>query len=74
MKRLVLDPKPRISGISKVCTLCVHFDAEHPLERRCEAFPSGIPLQIWNGENDHRKPVRGDHGIQYESVRSVEAA
>ena len=34
----------------------------------CEAFPEGIPLPIWRGEQSHLEPVPGDHGIQYERL------
>ncbi len=74
MKSFVLDPKLNPSLLSEVCTSCTHLDREHRLERRCKAFPRGIPEEIWDGKNDHRKPVRGDHGIQYEAIRAVEAA
>ena len=33
---------------------------------RCEAFPYGIPFAIRMGVVDHRKPVDGDRGIQFE--------
>jgi hypothetical protein len=34
----------------------------------CKAFPKGIPDKIWSGENNHEKPFKGDHGIQFEKV------
>ena len=32
----------------------------------CEAFPQGIPEEIWVGEFDHTKPYPGDNGIRFE--------
>lgn len=47
------------------CNTCKHFTLfSNP--PRCRAFPTGIPEMILSGENDHREPVRGDNGIQYE--------
>ncbi|MDQ1255089.1 MAG: hypothetical protein QG646_4368, partial [Euryarchaeota archaeon] len=34
----------------------------------CNAFPGGIPDEIWRGGNDHTKPCPGDHGIKFEKV------
>src|SRR5262245_45530973 len=31
----------------------------------CAAFPGGIPDDIWHNRVDHRKPVDGDHGLQW---------
>jgi hypothetical protein len=46
------------------CQTCRHFDPYSGI--RCAAFPNGIPLPIQDGQVDHRNPVQGDHGIQYE--------
>ncbi|WP_048183672.1 hypothetical protein [Methanosarcina siciliae] len=62
---------------SPVCTLCKHFrrqkeikfDGLNPIhEHKCDAFPDRIPDEIWRGDNDHKKPFPGDHGIQFEHV------
>ena len=39
---------------------------ELTLARTCAAFPKGIPLEIWNGENDHAQEFPGDNGIRFE--------
>lgn len=66
-KRITLDGES-VSTFSEVCTLCRHFDERDPLARRCAAFPEGIPLPIWEGEDTHRSPYPGDHGIQFEPL------
>lgn len=54
---------------SPVCTLCTHYHRGRRKEdHTCDAFPSGIPDEIWKGDNDHKKPYPGDHGIQFEHV------
>jgi hypothetical protein len=44
------------------CASCRHFAAA----RTCAAFPDGIPDAILFGQQDHRLPAAGDHGIRYE--------
>jgi hypothetical protein len=46
------------------CQTCKHRSTVSPLF--CVAFPDGIPTNILMGEVDHKAPVKGDHGIQYE--------
>lgn len=52
---------------SPVCTTCQHFYAKGE-PRTCSAFPDRIPAVIWRGDNTHRRPYPGDHGIQYEPL------
>jgi len=53
-----------------VCAYCKHlyFDDNGKTTGTCDAFPGGIPSEIILLENDHSKPVKGDHGIQFEST------
>lgn len=53
-----------ISSFSLVCGYCEHLTSTE--ERQCEAFPKGIPLVIWNGDNDHTSAYANDGGIQFE--------
>ncbi len=46
-----------------LCHDCVYF---HNVDlRTCDAFPEGIPNEIWNGVFKHDKPYPGDRGIQF---------
>lgn len=64
----------QISSFSKVCSLCVHLNRSDVRERKCSAFPDGIPLPIWKGENNHTEPYPGDHEIHFESIGNRQAA
>lgn len=57
-----------VPSLSPVCVLCRHWRVREG--RTCDAFPErdSIPLAIWLGENDHRAPIPGDHGIRFEPV------
>ncbi|HEX7160541.1 MAG TPA: hypothetical protein VF223_04800 [Trebonia sp.] len=50
------------------CDACTHL---HPVRLdqpwTCDAFPAGIPEAILDDEVDHRQPVDGDRGIQFEA-------
>ncbi|SFM43682.1 hypothetical protein SAMN05421863_102855 [Nitrosomonas communis] len=63
--RFVADEGLR--SVTPPCATCVHRSQKAP--GYCLAFPDGIPEEILSCKNDHRKPFRGDHGIQYESIK-----
>lgn len=66
MGTIRIDQEFAIPIYSPICTLCKHLHLDG--ERICTAFPGGIPLEIWRGENDHTEPWPGDHGIRFERV------
>lgn len=45
-----------------ICNKCVYV---LDTGEACKAFPGGIPDVILTGEFDHRKPYKGDNGIQF---------
>jgi hypothetical protein len=59
------DSELDIPVFSSICCWCVHYLPEIR-DRICKAFPDGIPMEIWMGENDHKQPYKGDHGIMFE--------
>lgn len=65
------DRELDIPVFSEVCSDCKHWRLGRT--RTCDAFPEGIPLEIWMGRNDHRQPYPGDHGIQFEPVAEIES-
>jgi len=48
------------------CWDCRHFHNANQQRSTCDAFPSGIPMDILLSEQDHTSPYPGDHGIQFE--------
>ena len=59
-----IDDRRPLIQFSKICTFCRHL--QDVVDRRCAAFPQGIPAEIWEGRNDHTEPYAGDNGIQFE--------
>ncbi len=47
------------------CIICCHYT--HALT--CDAYPEGIPDEIISGQIDHKKPYKGDNGIQFEGKK-----
>lgn len=59
-------------GTMPDCYKCIYFNNEYKgiLFKGggyiCKAFPDGIPKEIFYGGVSHKKPYKGDHGIQFE--------
>lgn len=49
------------------CALCIHYNVQ---ERRCAAFPDGIPREIYDGRIDHRRSYEGDNGLRFQAKQS----
>ena len=52
-----------MSRPAPMCYSCSRFRKD---ENACAAFPEGIPDVISENVYDHRKPLKGDHGLQFE--------
>lgn len=62
-------------GPKSQCGACARFHqltgeawwSANPPPPTCDAFPTGIPEAVFGNELDHREPIEGDHGIQFEA-------
>lgn len=51
---------------SRICSGCGRLKSS--IDKTCEAFPDGIPSDIWTGKNNHKKPVKGDMGLLFREI------
>jgi hypothetical protein len=70
-----IDKESHIVSVSPMCVYCQHQSDG----RACAAFPAfpaedSIPLEIWQGDFDHRQPHPGDSGIVFAPVNAHCAA
>jgi len=63
MDRMIIDKDHNLPPISEVCFFCRHLYSPG-VDRKCKAFPKGIPVEIWVGDNPHTEPLP-DQGNDY---------
>lgn len=61
-----------MTSFTPICSYCKHFDLKTRDKEVCAAFPSGIPAEVLKGRNNHRTPIEGDHGVQFDPVEGFE--
>lgn len=57
------------SPYSMVCLPCKNYNRDVKNPYRCKAFDE-IPEKIWEGDDGHIEPYKGDNGIQFEPIKS----
>jgi hypothetical protein len=50
------------------CTACTHLDRQAEQSLLCDAFPDGIPDEIWTNQVAHTDSYPGDHGIHLDLI------
>ena len=65
-KELEDDREILDDNVSDICSLCARLIDS--MKRTCDAFPKGIPSEIWDGKNNHTSPVKGDDGVLFEPL------
>jgi len=58
-------------GDRPICLVCEHLH-DDPDNFVCDAFPEEIPMEIILNGEDHRQPIEGDNGIQFEVAEGQE--
>jgi hypothetical protein len=52
-----------------ICFKCKNFDIN---TSTCKAFPTEIPMEILNGENDHSEPLPNQNNdIVFEPIEAI---
>src|SRR5215469_11426343 len=61
-----------MASLVAICWTCERFRGLKPGKGFvCEAYPDQIPVDIIASVVDHRRPFKGDHGLQYVPVEGA---
>lgn len=63
----ILEAAEELFGYSP-CMHCRRHKWENEKGNYCEAFPEGMPNEIFWGKNLHKEPYPGDRGILFDSA------
>jgi hypothetical protein len=60
--------------LPNLCLSCANFIGGPPEEKVCNAFPEGIPADVWLGYTSHWEPFedKSDQEIAYEALEDAE--
>ena len=50
---------------------CGRCQFKHLDAATCDAYPTGIPLAMLSGQNQHNQPSTGDNGIQFKPLNDT---
>lgn len=64
-----------MESLMPICVACSRFVGTTDLDvgPTCEAFPGGIPADIWDEQFDHRNAHDGDGGVRFQLADTDDA-